>query len=280
MLVDILNKQTSKHPLVMVSVRDLVLTSLRHNIVFRAIHVRGVLNRRANLLSRFQLLEFRKAFPEGDLSPTQVPENLLPRMWSLRWRIYYTLHFRWQPVKCTIELGWSLLNSTVIIATHVSNYPFHPHGLHFLSLTYVPNCLAPATINSYLSAISYVRKIQGHTDPCNTFLVEKLRVAIGRRGKSDIRLPISKSLLHQLVNALTHTILSAYQRSLYTSMFMIAFYGFFWISELARKQANQTDRVVSLGTPIHMVFMRWMQADRHRMETIVDIMASCDEEGM
>ena len=35
-LVDIINHHTSKHKLVMILVRDLVLTSLRHNIMFRA----------------------------------------------------------------------------------------------------------------------------------------------------------------------------------------------------------------------------------------------------
>lgn len=82
-LVDIINKQTSKHSLVMVLVRDLVLTSLRYNIVFRAHHVPGVDNTRADLISRFQILEFRKVFPEADPSPTQVPENLLPLKWLL-----------------------------------------------------------------------------------------------------------------------------------------------------------------------------------------------------
>ena len=68
----------------MILVRDLVLTSLRHNIVFRAYHVPGVDNTRADLISRFQIMEFRKAFPEADLDPTPVPETLLPQKWSLR----------------------------------------------------------------------------------------------------------------------------------------------------------------------------------------------------
>ena len=82
-LVDIINKQTSKHSLIMVLVRDLVLTSLRHNIVFRAYHVPGVDNTRADLISRFQIKEFRKAFPDADPEPTPVPETLLPMKWSL-----------------------------------------------------------------------------------------------------------------------------------------------------------------------------------------------------
>ena len=38
-IVDIINQQTSKHPLVMILVRDLVLTSLTYNILFRARHI-------------------------------------------------------------------------------------------------------------------------------------------------------------------------------------------------------------------------------------------------
>jgi len=82
-LVEILNKQTSRHPLVMILVRDLVLTTLRHNIVFKAHHVAGVINTRADLISRLQIVEFRKVFPEADQTPTQVPESLLPQKWSL-----------------------------------------------------------------------------------------------------------------------------------------------------------------------------------------------------
>ena len=82
-LVDVINKQTSKHPLIMVLVRDLVLTSLRHNIIFRARHVPGVDNTRADLISRLQIKEFRKAFPEANKDPTPVPETLHPLKWSL-----------------------------------------------------------------------------------------------------------------------------------------------------------------------------------------------------
>ena len=42
--VDIINQQTSKHSSIMVLVHDLVLTSLRHNIVLQAFHVPGVDN--------------------------------------------------------------------------------------------------------------------------------------------------------------------------------------------------------------------------------------------
>ena len=83
-LVDIINRQTSKHPMIMILVRDLVLTSLSHNILFRAYHVPGVDNTRADLISRLQIVEFRKAFLDADPEPTHVPETLLPQKWSIR----------------------------------------------------------------------------------------------------------------------------------------------------------------------------------------------------
>lgn len=86
--------------------------------------------------------------------------------------------------------------------------------------------LAPATINSYLLAIAYVHKIKRYYDPTKSFLIEKLLVAVGQCSQADIRLPISRPPLHKLVWALPHTSTSAYQRALYGSMFMIAFYEF------------------------------------------------------
>ena len=104
--------------------------------------------------------------------------------------------------------------------------------------------LAPATINSYLSAIAYVHKIKGHYDPTKSFLVEKLLVALGRRGQADVRMPISRPLLYELVSALQHSCPSAYRRSLFGAMFMTAFYGFFRIGELSCKSKKQVDTVL------------------------------------
>jgi len=93
--------------------------------------------------------------------------------------------------------------------------------------------LAPATIMSYLSAIAYVHKLAGYPDPTKSFLIEKLTVALGRRRQADVRMPISRPLLYKLVQALANTVTSAYRRSLYSAMFMTAFYGFFRLGELA-----------------------------------------------
>ena len=88
--------------------------------------------------------------------------------------------------------------------------------------------LAPSTISTYISALSYVHKIGSFSDPTKAFVVHKIMTAQSRLcSKLDIRLPITRSILHKLVQALNHTITPAYQILLFQTMFLVAFYGFF-----------------------------------------------------
>ena len=104
--------------------------------------------------------------------------------------------------------------------------------------------MAHSTISSYLSAISYVHKIKGYRDPTKTFLIQKLLTALSRQRSADLRLPITRPVLHELVKSLRHTNSSAFQRCLYSAMFLLAFYGFFRIGELAAKSAGCAASVV------------------------------------
>ena len=142
--------------------------------------------------------------------------------------------------------------------------------------------LTPATITSCLSAIAYVHKIKGYLDPTKSFLIEKLLVALGRCGQADVRMPISRPLLYELVSALQHTSPSAYRRSLFWAMFMTAFYGFFRIGELSCASKKQVDIVLQFD---HVTFLKqysrvtavkivitkgWFPYDRKRSQTIAD----------
>lgn len=84
-LVSVINRQTSKHPELLGLLRLLVLLCLKHNILFRAEHIPGYLNGRADNLSRFQMNAFWSA-SNGlqlgmDESPTPVPPELHHRNW-------------------------------------------------------------------------------------------------------------------------------------------------------------------------------------------------------
>ena len=74
---------TSKHPIVMTFLRPLILCCLRHNTFFKARHVPGLQNSRADFISRFQIDSFKAIIPDADPFPTLVPTNLPPESWSL-----------------------------------------------------------------------------------------------------------------------------------------------------------------------------------------------------
>ena len=75
-LVEVLNKQSSKEPLVMVLVRKLVLLCLQLNIVLSVGHIYGTSNINADLLSRLQVDRFRSLYPSANARPT--PISILP----------------------------------------------------------------------------------------------------------------------------------------------------------------------------------------------------------
>ena len=98
---------------------------------------------------------------------------------------------------------------------------------------------ASSTISTYVSALSYVHKLGNFPDPTKNFLVQKLLSAHSTLHSSpDVRLPITRSVLQHLVLALNNTNSSAFQRLLYQTMFLVAFYGFFRVGELTAKSAN------------------------------------------
>ena len=75
-VVTILNKQTSKCPLIMRLMRFLVLQCLKLNLIFKAIHVPGKENNIADSLSRFQMARFAEMAPEAAGEPAVVPNFL------------------------------------------------------------------------------------------------------------------------------------------------------------------------------------------------------------
>ena len=155
------------------------------------------------------------------------------KQYSRAWVVFSEFYTRYQSADLTFPV------STACIAL-------------FISLLCAKG-LAPATISSYLSAIAYVHKIKGYLDPTKSSLIEKLLVALSRRGQADVRMPISRPLLYELVSALQHTSPSAYRRSLFGAMFMTAFYGFFRIGELSCASKKQVDTVLQFD---HVTFLK------------------------
>ena len=79
-LVEIINRQTSKHGQVLHLLRHLVLSALNLNILFKACHIPGAVNSAADALSRLDFQSFFAAHPTAALTPVPLPPSLLPEV--------------------------------------------------------------------------------------------------------------------------------------------------------------------------------------------------------
>ena len=134
-----------------------------------------------------------------------------------------------------LELGLPAISvrNLPLNSTHVLTY------LSYLSL----KGLAPSTITTYTSAISYVHRMNSLPDPTNQFVVQKVLSAINKStGNRDSRLPITQFLLNRLLDSTEFVISNQYNKLLIRAMFSLAFYGLFRIGEIT----IQTSGVVPL----------------------------------
>jgi hypothetical protein len=85
-----------------------------------------------------------------------------------------------------------------------------------------------STVTTYISAISHFHKLNGFYDHTKSFLVIKAVEGFRRKTakRSDIRVPISLSLLTKLIGSLTYVCKSSYESSMSASAFSLAFFGF------------------------------------------------------
>ena len=141
------------------------MQDLRYNIIFRARHIPGINNTRADCLSRFQIAPFKELSPRADELPTIEPEILMPkssvlapgsghsyrRAWTLLREFYEKFH-KTKSLPITV-------NQRVFVA--------------FISFLDGRN-LSPSTILSYLSAIGCVYKMKGLHDPKRLFFFTAL----------------------------------------------------------------------------------------------------------
>ena len=101
--------------------------------------------------------------------------------------------------------------------------------------------MAPKTIYTYLSALSYIHKIQNLPDPSSAFLISKLVAGACRlKPLKDFRLPITVQILNKLVACLPYVTVSAYDRTLFSAMFLFTFNTFARIGEVTfnKTQSN------------------------------------------
>lgn len=109
----------------------------------------------------------------------------------------------------------------------------------FILFMFIKN-YQPSTIASYVSAISYMHKINFYSDPTDSFLVKKvMKGAQNLRGSVDNRLPITKQILSRLMTAVPSVIQSHFNHFLLKAMMSLAFYCFLRVGEMALKRKSE-----------------------------------------
>ena len=107
--------------------------------------------------------------------------------------------------------------------------------------------LAPSTVRSYISAVSYRCKIQGFVDPTQTLVVSKFMKDMSRlQNRSDKRLPVTLSLC-DLIKILPAVCSSNFEASLFAAAFSVAFFGFFRVGELVSSSGAGLEHVISIA---------------------------------
>ena len=103
------------------------------------------------------------------------------------------------------------------------------------------------TITTYCSAIAYYHKIRNISDPMSTFYITKLLQGIKRSSKEVRSLkPISKQLLHTLVDSLPFVCQDIYDRVLYRALMLFMYYGCLRVGEAIVSDGND-DHTITLG---------------------------------
>ncbi len=77
-IVDIINNQTTKVPLILEMLRLFVLQCMNNNIQVQAVHIPGKSNLIADLLSRLQEDNTRSLAPWLNVEKIHVPQTYLP----------------------------------------------------------------------------------------------------------------------------------------------------------------------------------------------------------
>lgn len=146
---------------------------------------------------------------------------------------------------------------------------------------------APSSICTYLSAISYIHKINEWYDPTSSFIVSKMKEGCKRlHPNQDSRCPITVEILCKLVSMLPSVCISFYEAVLFRAAFLLAFFGFLRVSEFTCVSKNSASShaleigdisVVQEDTLKLRVVLRHSKTDQRGRATILTIDSNVNE---
>ena len=107
---------------------------------------------------------------------------------------------------------------------------------------------APSTTRTYIAGLSYKCKVLGAFDPTQGLIISKLLQGMSRLNEChDSRLPITLSLLHDIIRILPVACSSQFKAALFAAAFSVASFGFFHIRELVSSSGARLKHVILIS---------------------------------
>ena len=120
-------------------------------------------------------------------------------------------------------------------ATYHTTQAFLPISVHklaqFIAVSHESG-LKPASITSFISALTYLHRINGFKNPAKSFVIQKLLHSIRKGNQLDRRQGITLTILKSFTSSLDRHIHNVYKRQLFKTMFLVAFFALLRIGEI------------------------------------------------
>lgn len=123
---------------------------------------------------------------------------------------------------------------------------------YFIAYMY-NNKYSANTVSTYCSSIQSLHKLMEIPEPGLSFVNKKLLLGVQKsRGTVDKRLPITRNILHKLIQTIPKTFKQKYTQALLSSMSLLAFHAFLRIGEMT------TDGKPAASHTIHLDDIRFV----------------------
>lgn len=118
-------------------------------------------------------------------------------------------------------------------------FPASTHQVILFIAYCYSNDMAVSTVSTYVAALGYFHKLENQNDPTQNFVVKKcLHGFKNAKGSADMRMPITPSLLNNLVSSLPHVSNSYFTRTLLQAMYLLAFHAFLRVGEFTSSSSR------------------------------------------
>ncbi|EDO25941.1 predicted protein, partial [Nematostella vectensis] len=138
--------------------------------------------------------------------------------------------------------AWNLF-SQFIYATNIAfsaTLPISPSTLALFIAYLFDKNYAPATGNTYVSALGYLHRLSDLPDPSKAFFILQMLKGYGKIGfRLDSRLPITLPILHKLIEAANNFSLSSFLIARFQAMCLLAFHAFLRVGEITTSSGNK-----------------------------------------